>query len=203
MISAVVIKFPVILTGGRAMGTDHDMFMRMLEDLHEGKELPPIEPAATVPVLTGEPGDQLNQLVGMAIERLHELLAIAPRLLDERQVRLQITAALSILQTQVKVDESRLKRRKLDVLPRLIELIKEERAKQANGALVIEGEPVINGAASIPINEKKPVKSPESPTRDTPARSNEHLPPTRTAPSHGQTRPPPTLPWDEPMPLKP
>jgi hypothetical protein len=194
--------------------------MQMLEDLHEGKELPPIEPAPAMPVLTREPRDQLNQQVGLAIERLHELLAIAPRLLDERQVRLQITAALSILQTQVKVDESRLKRRKLDVLPRLIELVREERAKQANGALVIEGEPVkqpepatrrdasqrVNGAASVPINKDKPVAKPELGIRDTPMRNtNGHLPapPVRAAKSNGQTRPPPTLPWDEHLTRRP
>ena len=89
--------------------------------------------------------------------------------------------------------------------------MREERAKQANGALVIEGEPVkqreppINGAASIPINKDKPVKQPELGIRDTPARSNGHLPtPARTtAKTTGQTRPPPTLPWDEHLTRRP
>jgi hypothetical protein len=62
--------------------------------------------------------------------RTRQILEHDLDLSDEKLSKLQLLAAQGVLTIQSRVDEGRLKRRKLDVLPRLIELIKAERAKQ-------------------------------------------------------------------------
>jgi len=73
----------------------------------------------------------LEGLTKLAILRTHQILSHDLDLADEKLTKIQLLAAQGVLTVQAKVDEGRLKWRKLDVLPRLIELIKEERAKQA------------------------------------------------------------------------
>ena len=50
---------------------------------------------------------------------------------------MQLVATERVLQTQVRVDEAKLRRRQLDILPRLLAMIAEEKAAMG---LVIEGE---------------------------------------------------------------
>ena len=68
---------------------------------------------------------------------MHQVLDPPVDVGDEKFTKIQMFAAQSVLNIQARVDEGRLKRKKLDVLPRLIELIKEERARR-----VIDGEVV-------------------------------------------------------------
>jgi hypothetical protein len=112
-----------------AMGTGHDKFMAMLEALDAGEPLEPKPAPAGVP---SEPMDeQLEDLTGLAITRIRQVLEVEPDFRDEKQTRLQATAAQGVLNIQAKVDEGRLKRAKLNTLPKLIELIAEERARRA------------------------------------------------------------------------
>ena len=67
----------------------------------------------------------------MAILRTHQILSHDLDLENEKLTKIQLLASQGVLHIQAKVDESRLKRRKLDVLPKLIELVREERAKRA------------------------------------------------------------------------
>ena len=51
--------------------------------------------------------------------------------------KMQLVATERVLQTQVRVDEAKLRRRQLDILPRLLAMIAEEKAAMG---LVVEGE---------------------------------------------------------------
>jgi hypothetical protein len=129
MTAATVISSPTIASRREsAMGTEHDKFMAMLRALDAGE---PLEPKPAPPKkLDGELGEQLDELTGLAITRIRQVLEAEPDLANEKLTKLQAAAAQSVLNTQVKVDETRLRARKLDVLPRLIEMVREERAKQ-------------------------------------------------------------------------
>ena len=128
-----------------AMGTGHDKFMAMLEALDAGEPLEPKPAPAGVP---SEPMDeQLEDLTGLAITRIRQVLEVEPDFRDEKQTRLQATAAQGVLNIQAKVDEGRLKRAKLNTLPKLIELIAEERARRA--AAETERERQVAGAAPV------------------------------------------------------
>jgi hypothetical protein len=110
------------------MGTEHDKFMAMLKALDAGEDL---EPKPVPPKqLDGDLGEQLDGLTGLAILRIRQVLEAEPNLADEKLTKLQATAAQAVLNTQAKVDDSRLRARKINTLPRLIELIREERARQ-------------------------------------------------------------------------
>jgi hypothetical protein len=109
--------------------TNHEKFMAMLEALEAGA---PLEPKPVSPKkLDGDLGAELDGLTGLAIQRIRQVLEAEPDLADEKLTKLQATAAQGVLNTQVKVDDSRLKRQKLNTFPRLIELIREERERRA------------------------------------------------------------------------
>jgi hypothetical protein len=140
------------------MGTEHDKFMAMLEALDAGESL---EPTPVPPKnLDGDLGEQLDKLTGLAITRIRQVLEAEPNLADEKLTKLQATAAQSVLNTQVKVDDSRLKRQKLNVLPRLIEMIREEYARRAAEEAEHERQaaqaPVIDVTSSAKEREQKP-----------------------------------------------
>lgn len=77
---------------------------------------------------------KLEQLSGKALDRLDDLLEMdISNDEDEKfgeKVRGLNSATKTVLQTQVRVDEHRLKQRSLDVLPELLEAIKAEEAKR-------------------------------------------------------------------------
>jgi hypothetical protein len=130
MNGATVISSPAIANRREgAMGTGHEKFMAMLEALEAGA---PLEPKPVPPKrLDGDLGAELDGLTGLAIQRIRQVLEVEPDLADEKLTKLQATAAQGVLNTQVKVDETRLRARKINTLPRLIELIREERERQA------------------------------------------------------------------------
>jgi hypothetical protein len=111
---------------------DYDQFMAMLnapEEPAPAKPAQPVTPAQASELLS--PGEALEELSGLAIKRIHQVLEPEVDLSNEKMTKLQLAAAGTALNTQVKVDENRLRKRKLDVLPKLIELIAEERARLA------------------------------------------------------------------------
>jgi hypothetical protein len=50
-------------------------------------------------------------------------------------VQAQLSAATTVVNLQVKVDEGRLRRRKVDILPKLLELIASEENRSSQRAL--------------------------------------------------------------------
>jgi hypothetical protein len=77
---------------------------------------------------------KLEHLSGRALDRLDDLLDLD--IADDEhekfgeKVRALNAATKTVLQTQVRVDEHRLKTRALDVLPELLEAIKQEEARR-------------------------------------------------------------------------
>jgi hypothetical protein len=105
---------------------DYADFMRRLKAPDEPEKAP-----APAGVPSGPMDEQLEDLTGLAITRIRQVLEVEPDLADEKLTKLQATAAQGVLNIQAKVDEGRLKRAKLNTLPKLIELIAEERARRA------------------------------------------------------------------------
>lgn len=84
---------------------------------------------------------QLENLTGKALERASDILDIPldPEDMDTyaHNLRGLNTALKTVLQTQVRVDEHRLKARKLDALPDILAAIAEEEAKRALAAKTV------------------------------------------------------------------
>jgi hypothetical protein len=141
MLDLTVIRSPTVANRVKeeTMGAvDYDRVMEMLNT--------PIQPEKPQNPTNNHvealvPGEELEGLTRLAVLRTHQVLQPEIDLSDEKLTRLQMTAAQGVLHLQAKVDEGRLKRRKLDVLPRLIELIREEqerRAREERQTLLVE-----------------------------------------------------------------
>lgn len=78
--------------------------------------------------------DELDGLTGLALKRLKEVLSEVVDLSEDKQVKAVLSAAGIVLNTQVRVDEGRLKRRKLDALPKLLEIIAREEGRMGRVA---------------------------------------------------------------------
>lgn len=95
-------------------------------------------------LIEGESGldADLEDLTALAMRNAREILTPPVDFDEPKQVSAKIAVLGNILTAQVRVDEGRLKRRKLDALPELLKLIAHEeglsRAAQA-GAVLIEG----------------------------------------------------------------
>ncbi len=74
---------------------------------------------------------ELDELTGIALSKLREILSEPTDFDSIRMVNAQLTAVGQILTTQTKVDEGRLRRRKLDTLPKLLEIIAAQETKLA------------------------------------------------------------------------
>jgi hypothetical protein len=77
--------------------------------------------------------DELDSLTGLALKRAREILEEPIDFENDKAMRLQVSTIQTVLNTQVRVDEGRLKRRKIDALPKLLELIQREEQKRALG----------------------------------------------------------------------
>jgi len=80
--------------------------------------------------------EKLERNVSVALDRDYEILAIPPHLRPPDELAMWLRAILraseSSKRTLTKVDENRMRRQKLDVLPKLMEKIKEAKAKNPN-----------------------------------------------------------------------
>lgn len=77
------------------------------------------------------PRDQLHSVVTKAIAFLEDVLDMEADLSTEavRVLSIKLQAAQTAINTQVKVNDSDLRRREVDMLPRLLELIAREEGK--------------------------------------------------------------------------
>lgn len=83
--------------------------------------------------------EELDTLTTLALKNIRELLELEFDFTQPKIVNAKLAAATTTLNTQVRVDEGRLKRRKLDALPKLLEMIAREEGR--TGAVrLIEGE---------------------------------------------------------------
>lgn len=73
--------------------------------------------------------DHLETLTSKALSKMDEILSPPVDWSEPKMVSAQIAAATTILNTQVRVDEGRLKRRKLDMLPKLLEAMAKEKGR--------------------------------------------------------------------------
>jgi hypothetical protein len=92
------------------------------------------------PVL--EVSEGFARLTDLAVLRATQILEPEPDLTDEKFTKIQAGTAMGVLQLQTKIDEGRLKRRKLDVLPKLLEMIREEKVRIKEQGLVIDHQPL-------------------------------------------------------------
>ena len=74
---------------------------------------------------------ELEDLTGLALGKVREILNEPIDWDNTRMVNAQLSAATTVLNTQVRVDEGRLRKRKLDILPKLLDLIAKEEGKLA------------------------------------------------------------------------
>lgn len=70
---------------------------------------------------------ELEELTPIALHKLREILEHPSDFDQVRMVQAQLSAATTVVNLQVKVDEGRLKRRKVDILPKIIEMMASER----------------------------------------------------------------------------
>jgi hypothetical protein len=73
----------------------------------------------------GDPTDQLTRVVGKALTTIEEILDDKSGGDNEycRMKALQLQAAQTALSTQAKVDDTQLKRRQVDMMPKLLEIM--------------------------------------------------------------------------------
>lgn len=79
---------------------------------------------------------ELEDLTGLALSKLREIVQQPTDFDQLRMVQVQASASVAIINTQVKVDEGRLRRKKLDVLPKLLELIASEEGKLSQRTMI-------------------------------------------------------------------
>ena len=95
--------------------------------------LPPGARADEAP-LAGHPGDMAAELEAVAqlgLKNLRDILTLPLDVEDGALLRAKNAAANTILSTQVKVDENRLRAGVVDKLPELLEILREEEIKYA------------------------------------------------------------------------
>ena len=82
---------------------------------------------------------ELDELTGLALTKYREIIAL-PLIPGDTSflaiMKQQITVADSILRTATRVDETRLRKRQIDVLPRLLAVLAAEEAKLVEGQIV-------------------------------------------------------------------
>jgi len=99
--------------------------------------LPPAAWADGAPV-AGHPGDMASELEAVAqlgLKNLRDILTAPLDFEDTSLVRAKNAAANTVLSTQVKVDENRLRSAAVDKLPELLEILREEQVKLAERKL--------------------------------------------------------------------
>lgn len=103
----------------------------------ETLDLPPFvphTPPAHRPTVTEEGSEaahELESLVPLALEAYRDVL-LQPTSFDDLDfAKLKIATAANVINATLKVDEGRLKRRKLDILPKLLEIISQEERTMA------------------------------------------------------------------------
>ncbi len=88
---------------------------------------PVAAPVAFAPAepMVGDPTDQLTRVVGKALTTIEEILDDKSGGDNEycRMKALQLQAAQTALSTQAKVDDTQLKRRQVDMMPKLLEIM--------------------------------------------------------------------------------
>lgn len=67
----------------------------------------------------------------MSLDKIEEILSFELDRDDESLMRIQMTGAQAILNSQIKVDEQQFRRQQEDRLPALLQILVEEREKMA------------------------------------------------------------------------
>lgn len=83
--------------------------------------------------------EELDTLTNLALKNIRELLELEFDFTQPKLVNAKLAAATTTLNTQVRVDEGRLKRRQADALPKLLEMIRREEGRTV-AVHLIEGE---------------------------------------------------------------
>jgi hypothetical protein len=121
------------------------MTRNKFEGLKEFAEEPPVDPltppavdlvaryrqAPAIVESVFDGATELEEATPIALRRLVQILDTDFDPDDLNKMRAQISAATTILNLQVKVDEGRLKRRKVDILPKLLEMMAAEEGRLA------------------------------------------------------------------------
>lgn len=81
---------------------------------------------------------KLERITDKALDFMEEMLDSPTDWAEPKMVNAKITVAQAVINTQTKVDETRLRRRQTDILPKLLEIMSREE-KRLPGR-VIEGE---------------------------------------------------------------
>jgi hypothetical protein len=102
-----------------------------------GFVLPYVPETAAAPgkALTLDASDELEAAIPKAFRKLNEILDLDLNAQDEKEwqtlLRVQMTAVQTVLNTQVRVDDQRLRRRQSDNIPKLLEaLARHEKSRR-------------------------------------------------------------------------
>ena len=82
--------------------------------------------------------DKLDRLLDTALNKLEELLEVSVDVSDPDNARIiaaQLTASQTVISTVLKADDTRLRARQTDMLPKLLEIMRSEESKM----VTIEG----------------------------------------------------------------
>ncbi len=126
------------------------MARNSFEGLHEYEDTPKVDPlsppaidlavrykdAPTTVVSMFDGATELEELTPIALKKLRQILDQPTDFDSVRMVQAQLSAATTVVNLQVKVDEGRLRRRKVDILPKLLELIASEENRMSQRALI-------------------------------------------------------------------
>jgi hypothetical protein len=129
--------------------TDYKGFLAMLKGEHSTELAPPLEQWPRTPPSTNKPPNntdeecdlalKLEQVTEKAIDKADTILSLPLPEPDDANfsaiLRSQNAAANTILTTQVRVDENRLRKQQVDTLPQLIAEIAEYRQAEREGKL--------------------------------------------------------------------
>lgn len=94
------------------------------------------------PVLTFDASSGLADLTELSMEKAKEILSITTEEKDDSFLsilRAQVSLITTVFTTQARVDESRLRARQADSLPKLLEQLRQEKAKLPGSTTLIEG----------------------------------------------------------------
>jgi len=91
------------------------------------------EPDELRPIGSLDATGQLDELVDISLREARTLIETPWDLLDPKIVNTKASLIQTVFSTQTKVDDTRLRRRQVDMLPKLLELIAREEMKVVGG----------------------------------------------------------------------
>lgn len=91
-----------------------------------------VEPDEMRPISALDATGQLDELVDLSLAETRKMIETEWDFADPKFCGIKASMIQTVFSTQTKVDDTRLRRRQVDMLPKLLELIAREEAKTIN-----------------------------------------------------------------------